>query len=179
MTSEPIGVRIDANDFELFELPLRFAQDRAVIDARWKALQLRVHPDRFASQGDAARRIAMEAVLRVNEAHRRLKNPLARAAYLCQLHGHTSGADARHATPTAVLMQQMAWREALEEAGTLRAVEALAADVDAQRQALHDRLGTLLDEQRDWAAAAGLVTTLMFIERLGQDIERRRDSLGA
>lgn len=53
MTSDPAeatsGRRtsIDANDFELFELPPLFVQDRAVLDARWKTLQMQVHPDRF------------------------------------------------------------------------------------------------------------------------------------
>jgi molecular chaperone HscB len=79
--------------------------------------------------------------------------------------------------PAAFLMQQMAWREALEQAATLREVDALEADVETHRRTLHDGLTALLDEQRDWPAAAACITALMFMERLAQDIERRRDAL--
>ncbi|MBW8844254.1 MAG: Fe-S protein assembly co-chaperone HscB [Burkholderiales bacterium] len=78
---------LDAYDFAPFDVPLRYLQDRAVIEARWKALQMQVHPDRFASQGAATQRVAMAWAIRVNEACQRLKSPLARAAYLCELHG--------------------------------------------------------------------------------------------
>jgi len=54
---------------------------------RWRALQAEVHPDRFAAEGAAAQRIAMQWAVRVNEAYRRLKDPIKRAAYLCELNG--------------------------------------------------------------------------------------------
>ena len=63
----------------LFGLPRRFAQERAAIDARWRALQAEVHPDRFASEGAAAQRVAVQYAVRVNEAYQRLKDPLRRA----------------------------------------------------------------------------------------------------
>jgi molecular chaperone HscB len=76
-------MKLTDHDFDLFGLPMRFAQDRAALDARWKALQTEVHPDRFASEGGAAQRVAMQWAIRVNEAYQRLKDPLKRAAYLC------------------------------------------------------------------------------------------------
>ena len=48
-------ISLQANDFELFDVPVQFAQDRAELDARWKALQREAHPDRFAADGAAAR----------------------------------------------------------------------------------------------------------------------------
>lgn len=183
MTSEPaaarapVGIRIDANDFELFELPVRFAQDRAAIDARWKALQRQVHPDRFVTEGGAAQRVAVQSAIRVNEAYERLKSPLARAAYLCQLHGETTSAETRGAMPAAFLVQQMTWRGTLEQATALSTVDVLGAEVDACRRTLQDGLATLLDDERDWAAAAMQIKALMFVERLARDIEGRRDSL--
>src|SRR3954465_9598095 len=80
-------VNLGSNDFELFGLPERFAQDRAAIDARWKELQREAHPDKFAAQGASAQRVAMQWSVRINEAYRRLKDPLQRAAYLCELRG--------------------------------------------------------------------------------------------
>ena len=75
------------------------------------------------------------------------------AGYLCELNGAPIEAESNTAMPTGFLMQQMAWREALDEARTAAAIEALADEVTARQQALQDGLGALLDEQQDWAAA--------------------------
>jgi hypothetical protein len=88
-----------------------------------------VHPDRFAAQGDAAQRIAMQWAVRVNEAYQRLKDPLRRAAYLCELSGAPINAENNTAMPAAFLMQQMAWREALDEAPDLADVQAIDDEV--------------------------------------------------
>lgn len=80
-------MNLQSDDFALFGVPQRFAQERSALDARWKELQREVHPDRFAAQGAAAQRVAMQWSVRINEAYQRLKNPLARASYLCELHG--------------------------------------------------------------------------------------------
>jgi molecular chaperone HscB len=49
------------------------------------SMQREAHPDRFAAQGAAAQRVAMQWSVRINEAYQRLKDPLKRAAYLCEL----------------------------------------------------------------------------------------------
>ncbi|HEX8839074.1 MAG TPA: Fe-S protein assembly co-chaperone HscB, partial [Sphingomicrobium sp.] len=109
-------MNLQDDDFALFGVPERFAQDRAVIDARWKDLQREAHPDRFAAQGAAAQRVAMQWSVRINEAYKRLKDPLRRAAYLCELRGAPINAENNTAMPTKFLIEQMAWRESLEEA---------------------------------------------------------------
>ena len=110
-------MNLQYSDFELFGLPQRFRQDRAAIDARWKELQREAHPDRFAAQGQAAQRVALQWSVRINEAYQRLKNPLKRAAYLCELLGAPIHAESNTAMPHEFLVQQMEWREALDEAG--------------------------------------------------------------
>lgn len=174
---EGIGVKIDANDFELFQVAPRFAQDRAALDARWKALQMQVHPDRFASQGVAAQRVAMQLAIRVNEAYQRLKAPLARAAYLCELNGQAIGAETNTAMPAQFLIQQMDWREALDDARTMSQVERLADEVAARRSALQDELAILMDERRDWPAAAAQIRALMFTTRFVEDVDRCLEAL--
>lgn len=168
---------IDANDFELFGLAPRFAQDRADIDARWKALQTQVHPDRFAAEGVAAQCAAMQWAVRVNEAHRRLRDPMARAAYLCELNGWQVDAESNTAMPAAFLMQQMAWREALEETCTSHGIESLRDAVAARELALHDELALLIDARCDWPGAAAQTRALMFVVRFAQDVDRRLDKL--
>ena len=171
-------MNIDADDFTLLGLPRRFALERAQLDAAWKALQAKVHPDRFAAEGGASQRLAMQWAVRVNEAHARLKNPLQRAGYLCELHGAPIGAESNTAMPAAFLMHQMQWREALDEARDAAAVEALNDEVLDYRRAALAELERTLDERRDWPAAAQQVRALMFVERFARDVEARLEQLG-
>lgn len=170
-------MKLDDDDFTLFGVPERFAQDAALLDARWRELQAQVHPDRFAAQGAAAQRVAMQWAVRVNQAYRRLKDPLQRAGYLCERRGAPLGADSNTTMPSAFLVQQMAWREALDEAADEAAVNALADAVARSEAELLQGLRVLLDEQPDAAAAAQQVRALMFVSRFRQDVERRLEAL--
>lgn len=171
-------MNLQSNDFELFGVPERFAQDRAALDARWKELQKEAHPDKFAAQGLAAQRVAMQWSVRINEAYQRLKDPLRRAAYLCELHGAPIQAHDNTAMPPAFLMQQMEWREALEDASTPAAVDALEDEVMQARKAGLAQCEVLIDQQGDYPAAAQQVRALMFIARFADNIDRRREQLG-
>jgi molecular chaperone HscB len=170
-------VKLGDDDFTLFGLPQRHALDRAELDARRRDLQARVHPDRFASEGAAAQRIAMQWAVRVNEGYQRLKDPLSRAAYLCQLRGEAVDAERNTAMPAAFLVQQMEWREALEAADTIDQVQALDDAVARDQRQKLAALGQHLDQQQDIAAAAAQVRALMFLARFRQDIDRRLDVL--
>lgn len=168
-----MAFKLQDDDFTLFGLPQRHALDRADLDQRWRDLQSQVHPDRFASEGAAAQRIAMQWAVRVNEAYQRLKDPLKRGAYLCELRGAPIQAENNTAMPGAFLMQQMAWREALDEAADGDAVQQLDDTVAGEERSLLAALGRTLDEQADAATAAQQVRALMFVARFRADIGRR------
>lgn len=170
-------MKLDDDDFTLFGLTPRFGIDRQEVDTRWRALQAQVHPDRFAAEGASAQRLAMQWAVRVNEAHRRLRDPLARAAYLCELRGAPVDAERHTAMPAPFLMQQIAWREALEEAGSTDQVEALDLEVARQEKSLQAELARHLDESLDLEAAVSAVRALMFLSRFRADIRRRMEAL--
>ena len=172
-------MRLDSSDFQLFGLPEQFALDRTALDARWRELQAQVHPDRHAAQGGAAQRVAMQWSVRVNEAYRRLKDPLQRAAYLCELRGVPIDAERNTAMPTSFLVTQMQWRESLDEARSLDEVESLHADVTRSREHWLAEVAAALDERGDAGAAAAGVRALMFIERFADDVEHRLETLSA
>ena len=170
-------ISLQANDFELFDVPARYEQDRAQLDARWKALQREAHPDRFAAEGAAAQRVAMQWSVRINEAYQRLKDPLKRAAYLCELQGAPVQAENNTAMPAAFLMQQMEWRENLDDTETAAGLEALADEVSAEQRRVQQELARLLDEVQDPLQAVGQVRALMFIERFKQEVNAKLDRL--
>ncbi len=170
-------VDLHASDFELFGLPQRFEQDREALERRWKALQREAHPDRFAAEPAAAQRIAMQWSVRINEAYQRLKDPLRRAAYLCELNRAPIQAESNTAMPGDFLMQQMAWREALDEADDAPAVNVLLDEAAAVHRDWMSRLALALDADQDHAQAARCVRALMFIERFQHELEERLDRL--
>mgnify|MGYP003790977037 CR=1 FL=1 len=171
-------MNLQSTDFEIFGLDPVFALDRAQLDERWKALQREAHPDRHAAADAQTQRQAMQWSVRINEAYQRLKDPIKRAAYLCELNGAPIEAENNTRMPSAFLMQQMEWREALEEASTLDALEDMADEVADARARMIDEARRLADEQRDFAGLAGQVRALMFVERFSRDIEKRIDQLG-
>jgi molecular chaperone HscB len=167
-------VNLTDNDFVLFGLPEQFALDRADLDTRWRKLQGSAHPDKFAAEGAAAQRVAMQWSVRINEAYRRLREPLTRAAYLCELRGAPIDAERNTAMPAAFLLQQMGWREALDDArNDAQAVAALDADVRRTEHDLLHQVARLLDDEQTPHAAAERVRALMFIQKFRRDLSQR------
>lgn len=168
--------------FELFGLPRRFAVEGAALDAAYRDVQARVHPDRFAGASDAEKRVAMQWATRVNEAYQTLKAPLKRARYMCELAGVDLGIESNTAMPAQFLMQQMEWREALAEARSARnnrRLEQLERELHSMRAAELSALGRLIDEAGDFAGAAGHVRQLMFIEKFGDEVGDALEALQA
>ena len=170
-------MNLQSTDFELFAVPPRFAQDAAQLDARWKELQRQVHPDKFAAQGAAAQRVAMQWSARINEAYRRLKDPLKRAAYLCELNGAPIDAESNTAMPAEFLMQQMELREAVDDAVDAAAMDEIGRQSATLKREMLLKLEQQMDAQHDWPAAAQTVRAQMFLDRLAGDIDRKRATL--
>lgn len=166
-------LNLNSSDFELFRLPEQFVQDNAAIDERWKELQREVHPDKFTAQGLSAQRVAMQWSVRVNEAYRRLRDPLQRAAYLCERRGAPINAETNTAMPSAFLLEQMAWREALDDARGEGDLDGLVTQLTAARSNTLAQIEAQLDASGDAPAAACQVRALMFIERFADDVEAR------
>ncbi|ABE44108.1 Fe-S protein assembly co-chaperone HscB [Polaromonas sp. JS666] len=171
-------MNLHSTDFELFGVPVQFAQDRAVLDARWKELQREAHPDKFAVQGAAAQRVAMQWSVRINEAYQRLRDPLKRASYLRELHGAPIQAEKNTAMPHDFLVQQMQLREALDEAQTVEDLEDIASESLLTAEKQLSKIERALDINKDFATAAQQVRSLMFIERFASEVDARIDQLG-
>lgn len=165
-----------ADDFALFGLPRRYALDLADLDQRRRALQAEAHPDRHAAGGAAAQRRAVQLSARINDAYARLRHPVRRAVVLCELAGVTVDAENNTAMPLDFLEQQMAWREALDDADDAGAIAALQQAVATERAARIERLRAALDDAGDASAAAPEARALMFIDRFASDLDERQAS---
>ncbi|ASU39557.1 Fe-S protein assembly co-chaperone HscB [Herbaspirillum sp. meg3] len=160
------------NHFALFQLPQRFAVDQTALEKAYHGVQNQAHPDKFANATGAEKRVAMQWATRANEAYQTLKNPLKRASYLCELNGVDLQTESNTSMPPAFLMQQMEWREELDDARAGKNIDALEQLDAALRSAKKDtvaRIEALLDAN-DFTAAAQLVRQLMFLEKFGEEI---------
>lgn len=161
------------NHFELFGLPQTFALDTTRLDQTYRDLQAQIHPDRFAHAGEAEQRLAMQWTTRVNEAYQTLKKPFERARYLLLLKGIDAMDPKNTAMPADFILQQMAWREALEEARAARdgaALQALEGEIGLRAGKMRDELGSLLDAQGDFPRAAETLRKLRFMDKLLEEV---------
>jgi molecular chaperone HscB len=161
------------NHFELFHLPQRFAIDMNALDKAYREVQSRVHPDKFSNGTDAEKRVALQWAARANEAYQTLKSPYKRAAYLCELNGVDLQIESNTAMPLDFLMQQMEWREALDDAkaaADIAALENLDAELRNARKGKIEQIGAQLDVN-DYTTAAEGVRQLMFLEKFGEEVQ--------
>ena len=169
-----------ADHFALLKLPQRQALDATQLEANFRELQTRVHPDRHVQASDADKRQAMQWATRVNEAFQTLKAPLSRARYLLHVLGHDAQIESNTAMPTDFLIAQMELREAVADAresvdastlGEFRS--GLLEEMKAEYRALE----VLIDDQHDYAAATARVRQLMFQEKLLAEIDDAIDGM--
>ena len=166
--------------FQLFGLPANYQLDSALLDRRYHALQVQVHPDKFSHLSEAERRVSMQWATRVNEAYQTLSNPIKRARYLLSLHGVDIQEETNTVMPMNFLAAQMEWREAIQEAGEARDsgdLEKLELRLQHEMHALQEQLAVKIDTEHDHAAAAEIVRKLKFMEKLAEEIDSAFDAI--
>ena len=162
------------NHFDLLGLRPAYAIDSSDLESRYRELQGRVHPDRFAAAPESERRIAMQWAVQANEAYRTLRDPVGRARYLLLLKGFDTGEESNTAMPADFLMQQMEWREGVAAARGSRDAARLGelrADIGAEREEMLKQLERAIDRDANYDAGCSLVRKLRFLEKLDEEID--------
>ncbi|BFU60139.1 MULTISPECIES: Fe-S protein assembly co-chaperone HscB [Rodentibacter] len=163
------------NPFEIFDLPVDFQLDTQTLNARYLELQKTLHPDNFASASAVEQRIAMQKSTEVNDALKTLKDPILRAEAIIALNiGEQQDLEQKSTQDVAFLMQQLQWREQLEEFETQKNEQALtvfAKEIKLETQKLLTALSENLQMQQ-WRLAAQLCDKLRFTRKLTEEIER-------
>ncbi len=107
--------QINQNYFQLFDLSESFDLDVDILTAKYRELQIEMHPDKFAAAEEQEKLRAVQMTSYLNEAYTTLKAPLKRAAYLLSLHGLDVESVSQNDLGMDLLMEQMQLRESLEE----------------------------------------------------------------
>jgi molecular chaperone HscB len=162
--------------FARLGLPAALDVEPASLDKAYFALQRQWHPDRFVSRPAAERARASTEAAALNDAYRTLKDPLSRAIYLAGLNGVEMPAEGKTIDDPDLLMEAMETREALHEAATPEAVEALAENAAADyRKALQD-LGSLF-LAKDNAAIRKALLRLRYLDKFAGEARSRQVKL--
>lgn len=168
------------NDFELFGLAPAFALDVDLLQSRYRDLQARHHPDRYAAGTARERREALEAATRINEAYRTLRDPRRRARYLLTLAGIDFDEERDTLADPEFLMRQLELRESLDEAqqadDPLAALDAFQGRLLREREAVLGRFAQHYAGD-DLPGAKADVLQLSFFDRLLAQLEERMSSL--
>ena len=168
------------NPFALFDLPVAFQVDSALLNERYLALQKSLHPDNFSAASAQEQRLAMQKSAEINDALRILKDPIARADSIIALNtGEQENPEEKSNKDIGFLMQQMEWRETLENIENRKDTDELTAftqEINQIRHAILSELSTALDAQQ-WDIARAITDKLRFIKKLQAEIERVEETL--
>jgi molecular chaperone HscB len=171
------------NHFELFGLPVAFDLDADDLASRYRELQRRIHPDKFANASDQERRLSLQMTALVNEAFQTLKDPVQRGRYLLSLRGVDIDEETDTTMDPAFLMEQMEWRENLEEIRQAdnprkRLVE-LANRIEQHMQDKIDEFRRAFEQgsPEQIGIARNVVREMQFLEKMRQEIDNLEEEL--
>lgn len=142
--------------FQVLGLSRRFHLDEAEVESRHRQLSRKLHPDRFARATPRERRFSVEQTTLINEAVKKLRDPVRRAEYLLESEGVQIASEEKGSRqlPLEFYEEVMEDREALLEAKTEgpEAVRALTEKILARRALA---LATVEKALTAWEGGAG------------------------
>lgn len=154
-----------------------------VLSATYQKLAQLTHPDKFASASESEKLAAVQKNAQVNDGYQVLKNPLSRAEHILELRGVELQHEQRTMQDPAFLMQQMEWREQLEELDISSDPMDVLEDLDDE---IHNQIKTHLRQLEDFLEynssehdnkAADEVRKLKFLYKLLHEIELKEEAL--
>lgn len=163
------------NPFTLFDLPVDFQINNDLLSSRYLSLQKSLHPDNFAHCSPQEQRLAMQKSAEINDALQTLKDPISRADVIIAIHTGTQQAlEQKHHHDMEFLMQQMAWRERLEEIEKAKDEAQLmdfSTEVEKTEQQFLSEISTALSA-KNWQEAAEIADKLRFVRKLTENISQ-------
>ena len=158
--------------FALFQLKPQFKIDRQALESAYLTVQQKVHPDMHAQASDSDKRVSMQLSALANSAYRTLMNPIQRGLYMCSRNGVDPQLETNTAMPAQFLMQQMEWRETLDDVRDQPSkLDELYKEVEQTRVNLLKEVELAIDEANDFDLAARQLRALLFIDKFGAELE--------
>ena len=167
------------NYFDLFGLSQQFDINLNMLETNFRKIQSESHPDRFVTASNAEKIQSMQTATLANEAYLTLKSPALRAAYLLGLQGIAAIDEKNNQMPADFLMQQMEWREAIEDAenaSDISTLESLLNEINNAGKHLQESLKSQL-QQSNLSEATDSTRKLIFMDKVCADIQKSMEHL--
>lgn len=165
--------------FALFDLQPAFRLDLDELAVRYRERARNVHPDRFADAPEREQRLALEQSAALNEAYQTLKSAPRRARYLLAIKGGEVPLEVTVHDPE-FLMQQLQWREELEELqdeADLAGVASFKRRLKAAQQGLDDQFDACWDDAGQREQAERLMRRMQFLDKLSHEVRQLEERL--
>lgn len=167
------------NHFARLGLPVACDVDEQLLEANYKQLQTRFHPDRFAGEDAASRLAALQQASILNDAYTTLKSPLARAEHLLLIQGVDAQKHDQADMDGGFLLVQMELREELEDAVAAAdpdALDALLVRVETELAEVWQQFRQAY-EAGQYQAAKPVFHKLQFLHKLSGAIDAAEERL--
>ncbi len=165
--------------FALFDLQPSFRLDLDQLAVRYRELARAVHPDRFADASEREQRLALEQSASLNQAYSTLKSAPQRARYLLTLRGPELPLEVTVQDPE-FLMQQMQWREELEDlqdSADLDGVSAFKRRLKVAQTALNEQFADCWEVPAQREQAERLMRRMQFLDKLSHEVRQLEERL--
>jgi molecular chaperone HscB len=149
------------------------------LESNYRKIQSESHPDRFVTASNAEKLASMQTATLANEAYLTLKSPGLRGAYLLSLSGIVAIAENDNKMPTDFLMQQIEWREEIEDAehaNNIATLENLLSKIGTEAKSLQNTLSNQF-KANQLAEATDSTRKLIFMDKVCADIVKSIDKL--
>lgn len=158
--------------FAFFQLKPQFKIDRQALESAYLTVQQKVHPDMHAQASDSDKRVSMQLSALANSAYRTLMNPIQRGLYMCGRNGVDPQLETNTAMPAQFLIQQMEWRETLDDVRDQPSqLDELYKEVEQTRANLLKEVELAIDVANDFELAAKQLRALLFIDKFSTELE--------
>jgi molecular chaperone HscB len=165
--------------FALFDLQPSFRLDLEQLAVRYRERAREVHPDRFADASEREQRVALEKSAGLNDAYQTLKSAPKRARYLLAIGGREVPQEVTIHDPD-FLMQQMQWREELEELqdeADLPGVAVFKRRLKVAQSDLDERFAGCWNEPAEREQAERLMRRMQFLDKLSYEVRQLEERL--
>ncbi len=169
-------------------MPVSFSVDLNELKKRHRTLMQEFHPDRYVAADAISRRKSVQMATLLNQAATTLTTPLLRASYLLELVGESAdnhrsvdgnSLNNQTATDSEFLMQQMEWREAIENLSpdkddSLFRLDSLYSEIQAVEKSLYQQFANAYNE-KDYSLSRGILQKLQFISKINMELVEVED----
>ncbi|WP_122858267.1 co-chaperone HscB [Pseudomonas viridiflava] len=163
----------------MFGLKPDFQLDLDQLATRYRELARGVHPDRFADASEREQRTALERSASLNEAYQTLKSPPKRARYLLAMNGNEVPLEVTVHDPD-FLLQQMQWREELEDLqdeADLAGVATFKRRLKVAQDELSQSFAACWNDAAQREHAERLMRRMQFLDKLSHEVRQLEERL--